>query len=270
MDDIQAILALLSAFLGIILLFLKIVNAPVPPWVKKTLSNPVIRIVIAALILFGVCLFICPPQRRPVVAIKTAHNRYVTAMGADRDWVLRAKTDEILEFEEFTLLCREKGKVAVQTWHKIEQGKNRYVTAMDDQWHGDEEWYWVLRAETDEILDFEEFTLLDADTGNRRSCSEAVKSLKDSSKTRVAFQTWHQKEDRHRLVTAMDDTWTEIEESHWVLRAETNVLEASEKFAIELLRWEWKINIAAYTFVIGGSLLILSVFLFIYRRKART
>ena len=277
MDDIQTILALISALLGIILLILKILEA----WIKVSgpvtdiLSKPVVSIVIAALILLGVALIICRPQRRPVVAIKTTHNRYATAMDdkwtefEELHWVLRAETDEILEYEEFTLLCREKGKVALQTWHKTGEGKSRYVTAMDDKWTEVEELHWVLKAQADEIREYEEFTLLDADTGKRRPCSEVVQSLEEDGEARVAFQTWHTKDGKHRLVTAMDDTWIPDPKFHWVLRAETNVLGASEKFTLELLRWERKFNVAACAIATGGSLLILSAFLVIYWRKSK-
>ena len=281
MDDILANLELIAAFLGVIWLILQIIDWIIekiyggepPDWVKALLQKASVAVIlsIVVVILSIVCKSVWPPQRHAVVVIKTAHNRYVSAMGADRDWLVKAPTDRVDDFEEFTLICLEKGKAALQTWHKTDEGKNRYITAMDDQWHEHEDWHWVLRAETDEILAFEEFTLLDADSGDRRSCSEVVKSLEDSGKARVAFQTWHQKEDRHRLVTAMDDKWTEIKELHWVLRAETNVLGSSEKFAVELLRWEWRIkNIVAYAITIGCPLLILSIFLFIYRRKLKT
>jgi len=241
-----------------------------PTCLSGLLSKPVVWIAIATLILLGVCLAIWPPQRHPVVAIKTTHKWYVTAFGADHFWLLKAKTDKIREYEEFTLICQERGMVALQTWHKTEEGKHRYVTAMDDQWHEQVEWHWVLRAETHVIDNFEKFSLLDADTGNPQLCSEVVESLKDSGRARVAFQTWHQKEDRHRLVTAMDDTWTDVEELHWVLRAETTKRGDSAKFTLELLRWEWEINARAYAITIGGPLLIILVFLVINWLKPRT
>jgi hypothetical protein len=226
MDDIQTILALISTLLGIILLILKIFEAwvTVSAPVKRFLSKPVIWIVIAALILSGVYWLLVYKPPPPVVALRTAHNRYVTAMGADWGWVLRAETDVIDDYEEFTLLCRENGKVAFQTWHKTEEGKNRYVTAMGAG--GD----WVLYGETDKILEYEEFTLLDVDTGKQRPCSEVVKSLKDDGEARIAIQTWHKKEGKNRLVTAMNAEWD------WKLRAETNQLLPSERFTVELLR----------------------------------
>jgi uncharacterized protein YgiM (DUF1202 family) len=108
------------------------------------------------------------------VALITFHGRYVTAMGADRDWVLRAETTELKDWEKFTLLYLDSGKVAFRTFH------GRYVTAMG----ADPDW--VLRAETTELKDWEKFTLIDLDNG------------------RVAFMTFH-----GRYVTAMgaDRDW---------------------------------------------------------------
>jgi hypothetical protein len=222
MDNLQTILALISTLLGIILIFLKIFEAwvKVSGPVKDFLSNRIVWLVIAVMILLGVYLLI--PDREVRVAFKTAHNKYVTAMGADRDWVLMAETDTRDDFEEFTLLCQGNGKIALQTWHEKE-GKNRYVTAMG----ADQDW--VLKAETNVLDDYEEFTLLDADTGEQRPCLEMVEALKDDGEVRIAFQTWHKKEGKNRLVTAMDAEWG------WKLRAETNELRASEKFTVILL-----------------------------------
>jgi len=227
MDDIQTILALISTLLGIVLLILKILEAwfNVSSPVKAVLSKPVIWIVIAALILLGgfwLFVYDAPlPAKR--VALQTAHNRYVTAMGADRDWVLKAETDVLDDYEQFTLLCQNNGKIALQTWHETGNGTNRYVTAMGDDRD------WVLRAETDVLDAYEEFTVLDADTGERRSCSEVVDSLEADGETRIALQTWHKKDGKNRLVTAMTAEWD------WKLRAETNELRASEKFTVILL-----------------------------------
>ena len=153
MDNIQTILALISTLLGIILVFLKIFEAwiKVSGPVKDFLSNRIVWLVIAVLILLGVYLII--PDGEVRVAFKTAHNKYVTAMGADRDWVLMAETDTRDDFEEFTLLCQGNGKIALQTWHEKE-GKNRYVTAMDAEWD------WKLRAETNELRASEKFTVI--------------------------------------------------------------------------------------------------------------
>jgi hypothetical protein len=202
-------------------------SPPIPsaPSDKGLVSKPIVWVVIAVLILLGgYWLFVDGRKPRVArVALKTAHDRYVTAMGADWDWVLRAETDVIDDYEEFALLCQDDGKIVLQTWHKTEDGKNRYVTATDI--HRD----WELRAETDVIDLYEEFTLLDADTGEWRPCLEVLESLREDGKARIAFQTWHKKEGRHRLVTAMGADWD------WVLRAETTELGANEKFTVILL-----------------------------------
>jgi hypothetical protein len=229
MEDIQTILGLISAFLGIILLVLKIFEAwiKVSGPVKDFLSKPVVWLVVAALLLLGGYLIvdrmIDDHDGKVKVAFKTAHNRYVSAMGADHDWLLMAQASVIDDYEEFTLLCQDYGKVALQTWHKDDEGKNRYVTAMGADWD------WLLRAETNVLDDYEKFTLLDADTGEQRPCLEVVESLKDDGEARIALQTWHKKEDKNRLVTAMDVNWD------WKLRAETNELRASEKFTVTLI-----------------------------------
>jgi hypothetical protein len=58
---------------------------------------------------------------------------------------------------------------------------------------------------------------------------EVVEALKDEGKARIAFQTWHKKEGKNRLVTAMVADWD------WVLRAETNELRGNERFTVILL-----------------------------------
>ena len=103
MDNIQTILALISTILGIILVFLKIFETwiKVSDPVKNFLSNRKVWWIIAALVLLGIILFICR-DREVKVAIRTAHNRHVTALGADRDWLIIAETTTIDDFEEFT------------------------------------------------------------------------------------------------------------------------------------------------------------------------
>ena len=98
-------------------------------------------------------------------AFITHHGRYVTAMGDDLDWELRAETLELKEFETFTLFdadtethltCPEvveslyadgQARIALQTYH------GRFVTAMD----GTEDWNWIIRAETKNLLASERF-----------------------------------------------------------------------------------------------------------------
>ena len=144
-------------------------------------------------------------------------------MGADRDWKLMAQANKPDLYEQFTLLCLDNGKTALQTYHKTEGGRPRYVTPLGGDFD------WQLRAETVEIRAWEEFTLLDVDTGQRRPCSEVIESLRKDGEATVAFQTWHTTEGKNRLVTAMDAGW------EWALRAETTELLASEKFTMILL-----------------------------------
>lgn len=107
------------------------------------------------------------------VALQTCHktgagnSRYVTALGGDHDWLLIAQTDVIDTFERFAILDVDTGKVrwcpeviyalkrdgqvrvALKTVH------NRYVTAMDGNWHQS----WVLRAKTNVVRASEIFTM---------------------------------------------------------------------------------------------------------------
>jgi hypothetical protein len=138
-------------------------------------------------------------------------------------WVIRAETQMILACEEFTLLCQDDGQVALQTCHKTGDGNSRVVTAMGLDRN------WLLIGETDVIDSFEKFTLLDAVTREPRRCLEVIDALKKDREVEVAFQTYHMKDDKHRLVTAMDIDWD------WVLRAETNELGPSEMFTMTLL-----------------------------------
>lgn len=92
-------------------------------------------------------------------------NRYVTAMGADRDWMLRAETSDRLAWEEFTLLDADTGEQlpCLEAFELFGQGEvgialkthhGRYVTAMG----ADRDW--VIRAETTELKDWEKFTVV--------------------------------------------------------------------------------------------------------------
>jgi hypothetical protein len=83
------------------------------------------------------------------------------------------------------------------------------------------DWDWVLRAETAALDDYEKFALLDADSGAQRPCLDVVELLQDDGEVRIALQTYHEKDGKHRLATAMDADWD------WVIRAETNALLAT-------------------------------------------
>lgn len=117
------------------------------------------------------------------VAFQTYHrdeegdkHRYVTVMvgPGDDEWRLRGSTTELTKCAQFTLhdvdteeqlLCLdvfdllEQGEVeiALQTCRKNDEGdKNRYVSAMNDEDDRD----WELWAQTDELKDWEKFTLI--------------------------------------------------------------------------------------------------------------
>jgi hypothetical protein len=198
------------------------------PLPKRLLSRPIVWVVIAAVVLVGgywLLIYDPSPEPPPVVALKTTHNRYVGAMGADRDWVLMAETEVIDDYEEFALRCQDDDTVVLQTWHRTAEGKPRYVTPLG----ADRDW--VLIGETDAILDWEKFTFLNAHTGKEQRCLEVVESLKDDGEVMIALQTCHKNDGKHRLVTAMDGAWG------WVLRAETTELKASERFTVILLRY---------------------------------
>ncbi|RME42698.1 MAG: hypothetical protein D6791_17110, partial [Chloroflexi bacterium] len=120
-------------------------------------------------------------------------------MDAGWDWVLRADTQNLGDWEKFTLLYQGNNQVAFKTYH------SRYVTAMDAGWD------WVLRAETQELGDWEKFTLVDAEAGTELSCSEVCQRLLQQGEATVALRTYH-----GRYVTAM--------EAGWVLRADAQSL----------------------------------------------
>ena len=90
---------------------------------KLFLRKPIVWLAIAALILSGGYWLFIHEQPASVarVALRTAHNRYATAMGADRDWEIVAETDVTDNYEKFTLLCQDSGKAALLTWHKTEE-----------------------------------------------------------------------------------------------------------------------------------------------------
>jgi hypothetical protein len=98
MDDIQTILALISTFLGIVLVFLKIFEAwiKVAVPVKQFLTNRYVWLIIAALIFVGICLFLCR-DKEVSVAIKTTHEHYATAMDWRANWVIKADTETIYD-----------------------------------------------------------------------------------------------------------------------------------------------------------------------------
>ena len=161
------------------------------------------------------------PQVPLRVALKTTHDRYVSAMGADHNWLLIAQAFGIDDYEKFTLLCQDDGQAVLQTWHKNQADKHRVVTAMMN----DGDWDWMLRAETGVIDTFEKLTLFDA-SASEQQCSKMIESLLEKGEITISLRTYH-----NRFVKAMDGAW----HMPWVLRAETGIMGASEKFRMTLL-----------------------------------
>jgi hypothetical protein len=85
------------------------------------------------------------PSRRG--ALKTHHGKYVSARPETEDWLLKGYATEIQDWEKFTLICVDDGKIALKTYH------GRYVTAMNQAED------WVLKAEATELGDWEKFAL---------------------------------------------------------------------------------------------------------------
>jgi len=84
------------------------------------------------------------------VALRTFHERYVTAMDDQLgwDWELRAHTEWINYWEIFTLIWRGNDTIALKTFH------GKYVTAMDAAQE------WVLEGKKDSSIGAcEKFTL---------------------------------------------------------------------------------------------------------------
>jgi hypothetical protein len=133
--------------------------------------------------------------RSELVAILTYHETYFTAMDDQTgwNWELKSEEDKIQNWERFTLLYLDNGKVALKTYH------GRFVTATGD----DGCCNWTLRAETLDRGVSEEFSLVDAGDG------------------KVAFET-HQ----GRYVSAPSAGQC------WRVRAETTHLDDWEKFTL--------------------------------------
>ena len=213
---------------------------PAKPPVERPKPKRVLWWVIGALVLVGVLALVAalqyivglPILKRPrmptvtpmppVVALRTAHGRYVTATGAGGSWKLRAVTDAVENWERFALLCQEDGKLVLRTYH------NLYVTAMNDE--GDRDW--ELWGQAGAEQDWEKFTLLHADSGAVWPCAKALQSLQEEGQILVALQTYHTKDGKHRYVTAMGGDWYRP----WMIRAETTGLLDYEKFVIVLLK----------------------------------
>jgi hypothetical protein len=152
-----------------------------------------------------------------LVTLKTFHNKYVTALREDWDWILRAERDESIgvgTYERFTLLCLDNGKIALRTYH------NTYVTAQH------EDLDWILRAQTSHRLAYEEFSLVEPITWEQLPCTE-VQQLPcldmferlEAGEVKIALRTYH-----NRYVTALREDW------NWILRAERGEWEGVHLF----------------------------------------
>ncbi len=175
------------------------------------------------------------------VAFRTSHDRYVTATDELDEatdirtyWKLIAKTQEIKDWEKFTLLCLANDKVALKTYH------GWYVTATDDF---DEatgiRTDWVLWARTNERLAWEEFTLFDADTfdagtGEPKllSCQDLFGRLKRGEEARIALQTYHKEGNQNRYVVAEESKDEKIGDKWEILKSGAPALRPEAKFTV--------------------------------------
>jgi hypothetical protein len=132
----------------------------------------------------------------PKVALLSFHGRYVTAAGASGGWLLTQKPD-LSPCGWFTLHYLDDGKAALMTCH------DRYVTAPKT---GATRVDWLLWQES-ELGD----------------CGHFV--LHDLGRDGVAFETCAEK-----FFTAGDGNWEPGLE--WAVVAETNVLQAWERFTV--------------------------------------
>jgi len=166
-----------------------------------------------------VCSRIHPITASRSVLLQTAHTkggqaRYVTAMGKNRRWVLRAETNVAREWEAFTLLCLHNDKIAFKTYH------GRYVTAINGE--GDRDWR--LIAETNVMDAWEMFYPIDPQSQKRLPCSNVLSRLEQGSLT-LALKTHH-----GNYVTAMG------KDQDRVLRAEAKDLSDWGKFTLSILQ----------------------------------
>jgi hypothetical protein len=132
--------------------------------------------------------------RSEQVAIRTYHNKYVTAVNNKPgwSWELRAETETVGAWETFTIHYLDNGKVALETYH------GRFVVA-----EGSAGTSIIVRAEALERGAAEEFTL------------EQVGDDKIALKTAGGY-----------YVTAGDAGWC------WLLRVETAALGKWEQFEL--------------------------------------
>jgi hypothetical protein len=132
-------------------------------------------------------------------------------------WLVLAETSTLGDWEEFSLVCLEEGKAALQTRREL-AGARRYVTALGSDYN------WLLEAKTTILNDFEQFTLFDAVSKTQRSCLEVVDPLEENGEASVAFLTFH-----NRFVSAMNGSY---EPAPWALRADAGEIQARETFVV--------------------------------------
>jgi hypothetical protein len=138
-----------------------------------------------------------PGDPPPVeVAFRSYHGKYVTALGADDNWVLKQESD-LSPCAWFTLQRLENGNMTLMTCH------GRYVMAPDA---GESTVDWLLRQSPRE-----------------EPCAEFL--LEDLGHSIVALRTC-----AGRLVTAGDGGWSG--ELQWSLVAEATNIDDWEKFAV--------------------------------------
>jgi hypothetical protein len=142
----------------------------------------------------------------------------VTAYKDAEDWILRAETTDLGDYERFNMLCLGNGKVAFQTFHTTD-GKNRYVTATDDG-KG-----WLLFTLTTDRLAWEEFIVFDPGSNQPLPCVRVFGRL-SQGESQVALQTFHTVWKKNRFVTAKSEA------DRWKLVAETLDLTDEARFTL--------------------------------------
>jgi hypothetical protein len=163
---------------------------------------------------FALIAFKGPPatiEKSKIVAFKTSHDRYISALDRTYKWEVRAHTPTQSYWEEFTVHCLDNGKVALETYH----GKFLAATKGNP---------WEIKANSQCRLDCTEFTLFSADTETAVQCSEAFDWF-DQGNAHVAFKTCHD-----RFITSLkgDDQ----DPKTWKVVAETRALSEWEVFTV--------------------------------------
>lgn len=114
--------------------------------------------------------------RNGKVALLASNGNYVTAVYRGR-WPLLANARELGEAQQFDMQRLDDGRVCFRTAYR------RNVTAMDDQ----PDWHWELRAETEQILAWEKFTLVPIDSNPAVPC-QPIKQASLSPEERQSLE----------------------------------------------------------------------------------